>query len=323
MPFSFPAAANGYAAIATYTEENQLPLLTKLVTKPTTVKHLTPIANVKFKTQMTIVSTSVVFQVASACAWNATGDVSFQGRVLEVSPIKIQTELCPRTLERYWLQNMLPLGSAEPSFEQPLGGTIMDDHIQRIGSQLENVIWRGDKTSGTGNLKMFDGFNTLVDAAASDCVSANTSALTANITSANIEGILNSVYDKIPAQCLDQPDLKIFLGWDAYRAAIQKYVDKNFFHFNPASMADVGIESKGFVLPGTNVPFIPVHGLNTTNRIMAGTTSNLFYGVDLVGDEDKVDMFYSRENDVIKLAVYFKYGVNFARPEEIVYWKKA
>jgi hypothetical protein len=54
---------------------------------------------------------------------------------------------------------------------------------------------------------------------------------------------------------------------------------------------------------------------------MAGCTSNLFYGVDLINDEDKIDMFYSKEFDVVKLAVYFKYGVNFAKPEEVVYFK--
>ena len=319
MPFSFPGAANGYAAIATYTEENQLPLLTKLVTKPTTINNLTPITGVKYRTQMTIVSSSIVFQSASACAWNATGDVSFQGRVLEVAPIKIQTELCPRTIERYWLQTMLPLGAAEQMFEQPLAQVILEDHIARIGSQLETCIWQG-ATTVTGNLRFFDGFNRLTDVASAFCIPANTATVTA-ITSATIEQVVNLVYQNCPAAILDQPDLKIFCGWDVYRLAMQKYVDRNFFNFNPANFVKDGLGGNGFILPGTNVPIVPVQGLNGTNRLMAGCTSNLFYGVDLINDEDKIDMFYSKEFDVVKLAVYFKYGVNFAKPEEVVYFK--
>lgn len=319
MPFAFPGAANNYTAIATYTEENQLPLLTKLVTKPTTVNHITSLPGVRYRTQMTIVSSSVVFQSASACAWNATGDVSFQGRVLEVAPIKIQTELCPRTLERYWLQNMLPLGSNETQFEQPLAQVILEDHIARIGSQLETCIWQG-ATTGAGNLRFFDGFNRLTDIASATCISANTATVTA-ITSATIEQVVNLIYQNTPAALLDQPDLKIFCGWDVYRLAMQKYVDRNFFNFNPAGMIKDGIAGNGFVLPGTNISIIPVHGLNGTNRLMSACASNLYYGVDLINDEDKIDMFYSKEFDVVKLAVYFKYGVNFAKPEEVVYFK--
>jgi hypothetical protein len=106
-----------------------------------------------------------------------------------------------------------------------------------------------------------------------------------------------------------------------YRLAMQKYVDRNFFNFNPTDFVKNGLGGNGFILPGTNVPIVPVQGLNGTNRLMAGCTSNLFYGVDLINDEDKIDMFYSKEFDVVKLAVYFKYGVNFAKPEEVVYFK--
>lgn len=320
MPFTFPAASGGYSQLSTYTEEQQLPLLTKTIMSPQTAKYLTSVTGVRYRTAMTIADTTIVLQSASGCGWNSTGDVTFQNRVLEVAPIKVQTELCPRTLERYWLQKMLPLGAAEQNVEQPLGAVVADVIIGRIGEAIETAIWQGVTTSATNNLKYFDGFNRLTDVASASCVSANTGTIT-SITSANVDAVFNAIYTRIPTNILNAQDLITFCGWDTYRLAVQKYVDKNWFNWNTQTMQADGAAGNGFMLPGTTMKVVPVFGLNGTNRLMTGRASNLFFGVDLLGDEDKFDMFYSKEFDVLKVNVFFKYGVNFALPEEVVYFK--
>ena len=64
--------------------------------------------------------------------------------------------------------------------------------------------------------------------------------------------------------------------------------------------------------------FVGLNGLNGTNRIFAAQTSNLFFGTDLLGEEDNYEIFYAKEAMEVRYNVAFKAGVQIAFPEEIV-----
>jgi hypothetical protein len=75
--------------------------------------------------------------------------------------------------------------------------------------------------------------------------------------------------------------------------------------------------------PGTNIKVVAVNGLNSTSRIVTTYLSNLFYGTDLLSDEEQFSIWHSRDNDEVRFQAAFKAGVQFAYPEFIVDWKLA
>jgi hypothetical protein len=88
----------------------------------------------------------------------------------------------------------------------------------------------------------------------------------------------------------------------------------NLFHYN----ADSSVSNFEIVIPGTNLTVIGVNGLNSTNRIYAMQLSNVFFGTDLLGEEDNYEIFYAKEAMEVRYHVAFKAGVQIAFPEEIV-----
>jgi hypothetical protein len=66
-----------------------------------------------------------------------------------------------------------------------------------------------------------------------------------------------------------------------------------------------------------------VHGLNGTNRIVTSYVANMYYGTDLLSDEEQFRIWHSLDNDEIRFQAFFKAGVQFAYPEFIVDFKLA
>ena len=50
---------------------------------------------------------------------------------------------------------------------------------------------------------------------------------------------------------------------------------------------------------------------------------NLYIGTDLLNEQDRFELFYAKEADEMRFVVEFKFGVQVAFPDEVVFWKKA
>jgi hypothetical protein len=112
--------------------------------------------------------------------------------------------------------------------------------------------------------------------------------------------------------------VKIFVGYDWYRLLIMAYRALNLFSYNPQDA-----NANSFILPGTNIEIIAVHGLNGTGDAYAFSMSNAVMAVDLEDEESSYRVWYSEDNDEIRTKVSFKVGVNLAFPSEAVKFKAA
>lgn len=132
-----------------------------------------------------------------------------------------------------------------------------------------------------------------------------------SITTANVVSIFDAVYKAIPVEVLDKDDAVIFCGTDTFRLFTLALKTANLYHY--------GVDAVNFeiVLPGTNIKIIAVNGLNGTSRVIAARRSNLYYGLDLVGEEERFEIFYARENDEIRFMCAFKAGVQVAFPAQV------
>jgi hypothetical protein len=310
------------SALANYTKENEALLVTSSVLGAKTASLIQASGNVmvgiKSSETINILSTDAVFQSGGSCGFNASGNTSFTQRVVSVGKIKVNESLCPKSLESKYLQKALPTGSKYDSI--PFEQQYTEQKSKKIAEQLEQGLWKGDTSSSNVNLNKFDGFIKLVGAA-SGVVDANVSSFisgapisaSTGITAANVISIFDGIYKAIPAKIVSDEDVTIFCGMDVFRTYVLALKSANLFHYQLDVKADAE-----FILPATNIKVVAVQGLNDTNKIYAMQLSNMFLGTDLLGEQERFEIFMAKEADEIRFVSEFKMGCNIAFPDQVV-----
>ena len=297
--------------LTTYTEQQRLPLITKAVFAARSAALFTKQVGIKSAAALNLMDTDANIAGGDVCGWSATGNTSFTQRNITVGRMKIQEALCPRSLEQYWMQSQLTAGSQYDGV--PFEQAFAEQKALRIAEALENAIWQGNS--------YFSGVNQLLNAASGSTVSGNTAAISGSITTANVISIFDTIYTRIPQAILTKTDLVMFCGWDTFRTLVMAFKANTGVMYNQVDLQ--GLADGEILYPGTNIRVIAVPGLLGTNRIVTTYLGNLFYGTDLLSDEENFELWYSKDNDEVRFQAAFKAGVQFAYPDLMVDFRLA
>ena len=305
--------AYNFGNLATYTDQERLPLITKAVFSARSAALFTKQVGIKFAAALNLMDTDAVLQGGDTCGYTSSGTTTFSQRVITVGRMKVMETLCPRSLEQYWMQTQLTAGSMYDGV--PFEQAFAEQKALRIAEALETAIWQGNA--------YFSGVNQLLNAASGSTISGNTGAVSASvgITATNVIGIFDAIYNQIPQAILTKQDLVIFCGWNNYRTLVQAFKQGNATGglavlYNQVDLASLA--NGEFIYPGTNVRVIAVPGLTNTNRIVCSYLGNFHLGTDLLSDEEQFSIFYARENDEVRSIAAFKCGVQIAYPDLVV-----
>ncbi|WP_343668726.1 hypothetical protein [Chitinophaga sp.] len=311
------------SALTNYTKDNKDILVTSSVFSAKTQALISQQGNVltgiKTAERIGNIDTDAVFQAGGTCGFNASGTTTITQRTITVGSIKVNESLCPKTLEAKYTQLALSAGSRYEKI--PFEQDYTDKKSARIAAQLETAIWLGDTTSANVNLNKFDGLVKSIDAASGSVIHANVAAYTSGapygtgtvITGDVALAIADGMYSAIPMQIIDKDDLRIFCGWDFFKAYILALKYKNLYHYSAED------DKSGEVsIPGTSYKLTAVHGLDGTKRLFAFRMSNIYLGTDMENEEEKWEIFFAKEADEVRFVAEWKLGVNFAIPDEIV-----
>ncbi len=313
--------------LTAYVEQNEKQLVTQSLFEARTQQMIIAEGNVMtgVKSSETVnrMATDVFFQDDSSCGFSASGTSEFTQRTLTVGKVKIQEIICPKDLEGKYLQKALTAGSNYETFAFAQEYTALKAGL--IAEALEVAIWQatGSGYGGTnGLLNKFKGVKQLVSDAGATVVDANVTGfygagapITAIDSTTKAKAAVLAVIKALPAKIKGKNDVRIFVGWDTYDLLIQAYVDANLYHYNPGT--ENNAPAAEFKVPGTSYSVVPVHGLTSTNDIYAFRMSNIYLGVDLQGEEDNFEMWYSQDDRNMKFSASFKLGIQFAFPDEI------
>jgi hypothetical protein len=306
------------SALANYTNEQSTELVLKSLFGSKTAAILQAAGQVqvgvKSAEALNILTSDVYFQT-DGCGYTASGNTTFSQRNITVGKIKVEETLCPKTLEAKWMQTQMAAGSpTSVPFEEQIG----QDKANNIAKLLEIAMWQGDTatTNTNPNTNKFDGFIKLIDAASASTVAGNTSSAT-SITTANVDDLIDNIYNVIPADISDASDIVLWVGIDTFKKYTTALRNNNLFHY--AADSD-GME---IMIPATNVKMIAVGGLNGTNRMFLGRLVNFFVGTDLANEQEEYRFWYSQDSDEVRFRATMKYGVQFAFPDQIVQFKLA
>jgi hypothetical protein len=278
-------------------------------------QFLTIQPDIKSTASINLLSSTLVAQ-GGGCGFSNSGTTNLTQNDLQVCPLKVNESICLDTLEQYYTQTLMQPGSYNTQI--PFEQLYVEEKTEQISALIDDLVWRGNTATGVGNLGLCDGFIRLADVTYSgSVVDGNPSNYTA-ITASNIIAIVDEAVNRIPANIIDQDDLYLYCGYDFYRTYATALRNANLFHYTGAE--DQGQQFSQMV-PGTNVRMIAVRGLNTSNKFFISSKSNMFFGTDLLNDYENFELWYSLDNQEVRMAAKWKLGVNAAFWDYVVYFK--
>lgn len=286
------------SGLTAYVDEQRLPLIRKTVFAAPSTKYFNLQTGVKNSAALNLLNTEVAFGDGSSCGWSESGSTAFSQRVLEVGNFKVNMSFCDKAMLKYWTgyEVRVAAGQKNLPFEEDFVAGIIDG----VRVKLENLIWNGVKAQDG-----MDGLLTILDAESGSTIQPTLA------TGTTIYEKTLAAYKAIPAGKLDR--VSIFMGIDNFRDLVLELTAKNLYHYSPE--VDSALE---IILPGTSTKVRGVAGLNGKKAIVAADGENIYFGVDMEGDEEKFDLWYSQDNQEFRLAINFNAGVQVAFPDEIV-----
>ena len=284
--------------LTAYVEEQRLPLIRKTIFAAPSVKFFNLQTGIKHSAALNILSTAIEFGDGAACGWNEAGASEFSQRVLEVGNYKVNMSFCDKAMLKYWTGYQVRVAAGQKSL--PFEEDFVNGVIDEVKKAMEKNIWQGVKATDR-----MDGILTILASESGSTIQPSVSS------AATIYEKTLAAYKAIPAGKLDKAE--IFMGVDSFRDLVLELTAKNLYHHNPAVDENLQI-----ILPGTSTKVHGVDGLNATGAIVATDPENIYYGVDMEGDDEKFDLWYSKDNQEFRLAINFNAGVQVAFPDEVV-----
>lgn len=277
-----------------YVSVNRQELISKSLFGFETRKYVNLMGGVKYAEALPVLATDPILQDRT-CGFDASGNVDFSQRVMEVHPYKVNMELCEEALSKKWMNDQLVVKAGAETL--PFAEKISNNIAENIAAKIEDLIWKATNASNgwTGFLAKFDADNTVVD------VSKGASEYETAI----------AVYKAIPSRILSKAE--IFVSEEDFRSIVLEITAKNLYHYDPK--VD---DAQTIILPGTNTKLHAIPGLNGTGRMVGADGENLYYGFDAEDDAETLDLWYSKDHQAFRLAAKFNIGTQYVFGDEIV-----
>lgn len=286
-----------------YLDEMREELLGKIVLEGKTIDWAYLIPGVKNRISLNGIGD--IAEVADAkCGWETTDGIEFTQKELVVFPKEIKNDICPKDLEKTYL-GMYMKSNKEIPFVQ----VIAEQYVKVAKNAVEKLIWQGDGNAMKGIYTEADGDNDVVDASADiDSLSPFTWI-----------GAVNAMIAKTPAEVLERTDGVLVMGYADFMAYVQELqatANMTVSFNDPSNMS--------FYIPGTNILCRATAGLDglaapTKGKNMILTyEENICVGTDMMNDEEVFDIWYSRDNDTVRVNVQFKIGSTYRWPDFVV-----
>lgn len=290
------------SSLTAYVGDNKEKLISKAVIGAKSASKFNLVTGVKGAQKLNLLDTTVVLQDGSACGWTEAGTSKLSQRTIEAKPIKVNQEFCDKQLLATSLNYEVKVAAGQKTlpFEEDFVNGVMDG----IAAEVEKTIWQGDTSKST--LNRFDGLIKILSGA--------TLAGTYSIQSGDtVSTIVSKTYALIPSAAFEAGNVVMYMGSDMYRTWIQELIANGHLVISNA-VEDVAMPDS-LLIPGTNVRVEGVAGLDGTKKVYASYADNFVFGTDMQGDEEKADLWYSKDNRSFRLAVEFVAGVQVAFPE--------
>jgi len=292
-----------------YIDQTSADLMVKSVLSSPTMDLVGFQEGIKDSSKIKLTDVDVTYQDGSDCDVTANGDVTHSDRTISVDPITVLVKLCANDLHGVSVEQFLPRGSNAETQTIPNEALIVDYFLRKHRAQLEQNIWKGNKSTGSGNLALSNGFIANIGAGVVDI---NTNGYT-TLDSNNAYDVFFKMYEDMNQEVIED-GAQFFVGREFYNALAKNMVDLNFF--TPYESAQLA-SNPSMILAGTDIRINRVAGLNSSNLAYIAKPMDLVVGTDLRNDFEEVTSWYEKKDDAMYIRVKFKIGTQVPYVDQI------
>lgn len=294
------------AGLSTYTDETGGLLLMEAIVKAKTAEIGYVQSGIK-GTQAINLLTSTLDVQAGGCGWSPSGSTTFTQRDISVCNYKVNESLCPADLNNYWAGQFLNAGSYNESV--PFEEQIAKLKVEQIQKYVEDKLWKAQLVA-SGGTDCFEGFYSLFSTGTTDPVNIVVSPTAPAVGS--MLDCVDEVITALPDKVQEDDDLVVMMSMANYRKYTIDLRTANYYNFG----AETRAAATEFITfhPGTNIQVLGIPGMVNTNQIVCGKKSQLIIGTDLMTDSERLEIFYDRNDDEVRVRCNFKIGAQIPFP---------
>lgn len=292
-------------SLPTYVQENRDLLLKNFGLVGGSIRNRIGIqTGIKSKMNLNYLELAPTLQDGSVCELEPAGDVTLTNREIETAWIEVLIAICPKKLIGKWAEYLVRANANAESL--PFEQYIIDGFIAEVNRKIETLIFQGDTTSNSADLKWIDGFVKIFQADGTQVTATATTLL----------GKLQELYAGLDDYTLAR-GAEIYVSPANYRKFLMELVNANLFHY---PSAESGTFPKEFFIPGTDAKVVMSEGLAGLDTIaLASFPANLKYGCDMENDEEDVAVKYDPIKELFYIKALWNSGVQVAFPDK-AYW---
>jgi hypothetical protein len=281
--------------LSTYTDELSFELISKAVLQTNVMDYASIRSGLKFgETTINLLDSANIGVADRGCGWNAAGTLDYTQVTVDMVEKQIKQALCPTSIRDYFLAAQLSASAhaEEVAFEEVTANFF----VEKIKNWNEGYIG--------GRL-------------AADITVANgavDSGQTVASTASTIVDDVMDLIDAVDASVLDRDDLGVIMSPAYFNMLRRALTAQNLFHFNAP-----GVNSNTeLTMPGTDFKVIKSSGFSG-DAFIAGPLKDIVIGVGLEDDFDSLKMFYSADNDEVRVMAAWRLGVGIV---DVTKWAK-
>jgi len=281
-------------SLSTYTDELSFELISKAVLQTNVMDYATVRSGLKFGTTTINLLDGTITVADRACGWNEAGNLVYTQVDIDMQEKQTKQALCPTDLRDYYLAERL--SASAHAEEVPFEEVVANLFVEKIRK------WNEDYLGG----------KILTDITVAN--GAIDSGQTVASTASTIVDDVMDLIDAVPASVLDRDDLGVIMSPAYFNMLRRALVAQNLFHFNPA---DTNSNTE-LMMPGTDFKVIKSSGFSG-DGFVAGPLGDLVVGVGLEDDFDNLKIFYSADNDEVRVMAAWRLGLGVV---DVTKWAK-
>ena len=297
------------SSITGFTDQVGGELLAKALVGATTPKYANVRLGIKGTQALNLLDSSPSFQ-AGACGWSASGTTTFTQRNITTCAERLNESLCPDQLYPTYQSMLLTPGMTEESV--PFESVIADLKVKQIQQRIEQKLWQATVAGGD----CFNGFKSLISTGTTGVANSTGTTFSATAAYGNAGNPITEV-DKLISVLSDnaqgREDLVVFMSFSNFRLYVQALTKANFFtNYIGGSQAIGGNAAMEAIHPNTSAKVVPTLGLNGSGAVVIGPAEYMVVGFDLLSDHERLDIWWSRDNDEVRIRANYNYGAQIA-----------
>ena len=294
------------SSITGFTDQSSQEIVAKALIGATTPSALTVKLGVRGTQQIQLLNSNPTFQTGQ-CGWDASGTTTFTQVSLSSQHERVNEELCFQQLWDTYQSLLLPAGQDPETV--PFLNQIIDLKVKQIQQRIETKLW----TATTAGGDSFNGFSNLISTGQTSVANSSGTTFSSSAAYGSAGNPITEVDKLISAlsdDALSFDDLVVFMSYSNFRLYNQALVKANFFQNYIGTTNVTG--NMTAIHPSTNVRVYPTLGLANSGKVVIMPASYSFVGFDLMSDHEKMDAFWLRDFDVLKIRANYSYSAAIA-----------